>query len=157
MSLPTDNPHHAPFNSEVEDSPGRVTGHPRELPRGLGERIRARRLEIGISQAELARRAGVSTAYVSRLERSLKVHPSMDVARRLAAGLSAASPWFLVTEAMGKPHGPHGLIEFLGESQLSPEEQAAFEVLADAAPASIPAVEWRFVYEALRRSVWRRD
>ncbi|MBY8879947.1 helix-turn-helix domain-containing protein [Actinacidiphila acidipaludis] len=51
-----------------------------------GELIRARRTELGISQAQLAERAGTGQAFVSRVE-SGKTAPTLSVLRRLAAAL----------------------------------------------------------------------
>jgi transcriptional regulator with XRE-family HTH domain len=45
--------------------------------RGLGERLRARRQEVGISLRELARRIGVSASLVSQIETG-KVQPSVS-------------------------------------------------------------------------------
>jgi ribosome-binding protein aMBF1 (putative translation factor) len=54
----------------------------------LGKAVRARRLEIGMSQTELAERAGMTQSAVSRLEAGGSV-PTIGVLERLAAALSA--------------------------------------------------------------------
>ena len=54
----------------------------------LGQAVRARRLEIGMSQTELAERAGMTQSAVSRLEAGGNV-PTIGVLERLAAALSA--------------------------------------------------------------------
>lgn len=41
----------------------------RELRRAWGERVRQRRVELGLSQQELAQRAGLSQGLVSKIER----------------------------------------------------------------------------------------
>lgn len=51
-----------------------------------GELIRARRIELGMSQARLAERAGTGQAFVSRVE-SGGTAPTLTVLRRLAAAL----------------------------------------------------------------------
>jgi ribosome-binding protein aMBF1 (putative translation factor) len=54
----------------------------------LGQAVRARRLELGMSQTELAERAGMTQSAVSRLEAGGAV-PTIGVLERLAAALSA--------------------------------------------------------------------
>jgi transcriptional regulator with XRE-family HTH domain len=52
----------------------------------LGERIRARRLELGITLRELGRRVEVSAPYLTDLEAGRR-HPSPEVLQRIAAAL----------------------------------------------------------------------
>lgn len=54
----------------------------------LGQAVRGRRLELGMSQVELADRAGMTQSAVSRLEAGGTV-PTIGVLERLAAALSA--------------------------------------------------------------------
>jgi len=56
----------------------------------LGERIRARRIELGWTQEELARRAGISTGFLSDLEnskRGINADTLLDIARVLGVSL----------------------------------------------------------------------
>ncbi|MBA4001090.1 helix-turn-helix transcriptional regulator [Brevundimonas sp.] len=53
----------------------------------LGKRVRALRREAGLSQEELAFRAGMKRSYVSDLERGTR-NPSVRALERLATGLS---------------------------------------------------------------------
>ena len=53
----------------------------------LGDRIRQRRADTGLSAAELARRAAISKGYLSVIERGGSVRPSADVLARLATAL----------------------------------------------------------------------
>jgi len=48
-----------------------------EHRRLLGETVRARRKDAGLSQEKLAERAGLSTVFISRVERG-KESPSVD-------------------------------------------------------------------------------
>ncbi|WP_212748774.1 helix-turn-helix transcriptional regulator [Nocardia cyriacigeorgica] len=54
----------------------------------LGRAIRERREDLGLSQTELARRAGTSQAAISRLEAGEHV-PTLNLLDRLAAALDA--------------------------------------------------------------------
>jgi len=58
---------------------------------GLGERIRERRLELGLSQRELAS-DGVSYAYISRIEAGTR-NPSVKALRQLAPKLGVSVEW----------------------------------------------------------------
>jgi transcriptional regulator with XRE-family HTH domain len=58
----------------------------RELGQRYGRELRAMRVASGLSQRELARRAGISQGLLSRIERGLSI-PSLDVAARLAAAM----------------------------------------------------------------------
>lgn len=56
----------------------------------VGERIKARRLELGWTQEELCRKAGISTGFLSDLEnqkRSVSAETLLDIARVLALSL----------------------------------------------------------------------
>jgi transcriptional regulator with XRE-family HTH domain len=53
---------------------------------GVGGRIRARRMEQGIPQEQLAKKAGVSTTWLSRLENDL-VKPKLDDVAKVARAL----------------------------------------------------------------------
>lgn len=64
---------------------------------GLGHRVRIARSKLGISQRELGRRAEISSAYMSFIERDLR-HPSIEMVEKLAKILKVG-PGFL---AFGK-------------------------------------------------------
>jgi transcriptional regulator with XRE-family HTH domain len=63
----------------------------------VGDRIRQRRLELGVSQRELACE-GVSYAYISRLEANART-PSIKALRKLAPKLDVSVHWL----ESGKP------------------------------------------------------
>lgn len=50
----------------------------------IGERIRNRRLELGLTQGQLAREVGVSGSFIGHLERAEKI-PSVETMVRLCA------------------------------------------------------------------------
>lgn len=52
----------------------------------VGDLLRIRRTESGLTQAELARRAGTAAAVVSRIERGL-MQPTVPALERLALAL----------------------------------------------------------------------
>lgn len=67
-------------------TPAQVLAHQRILPATLGSRIRARRLGSGLRQAEAVAGAGVSAAYLSRIEHGER-RPSVSVLEHIAAKL----------------------------------------------------------------------
>jgi|SRR3954447_9988740 transcriptional regulator with XRE-family HTH domain len=54
---------------------------------GLGEYIKGKRKEKGLSAQELSRRSGISQAYLSQLENDKNDKPSPDILNKLANGL----------------------------------------------------------------------
>jgi transcriptional regulator with XRE-family HTH domain len=55
-------------------------------PRSIGPKLRQLRLAAGLTQADLAEKAGLVDATVSRIERG-RLTPSIELVRRLAASL----------------------------------------------------------------------
>jgi transcriptional regulator with XRE-family HTH domain len=54
---------------------------------GLGDRVRKRRKALGLTAKALAKAAGVSTSYISQVERGHQEDPSLPALRRLAEAL----------------------------------------------------------------------
>ena len=52
----------------------------------LGENVRAKRKEVGFSQEKLAEKAGLSTVFISRIERGIE-SPSVDNLLKVAKAL----------------------------------------------------------------------
>ena len=63
----------------------------------LGRNVRARRKQLGLSQEELAFRAGMKRSYLSDLERGAR-NPTVRALGRLAEALGAAPEELLVGE-----------------------------------------------------------
>jgi transcriptional regulator with XRE-family HTH domain len=59
----------------------------KEQASGLGERVRKRRKALGLTAKSLAKAAGVSTSYISQVERGHQEDPSLPALRRLAEAL----------------------------------------------------------------------
>jgi transcriptional regulator with XRE-family HTH domain len=56
----------------------------------LGKELRTARLAAGLTQEQLAYRAGVDRSYISQLERGLK-SPTVDMLLRLCKALGASA------------------------------------------------------------------
>ncbi len=65
-------------------------------PRKIGRMLKALREGRGLNQVELAKKAKVTTAYISLLEAGKKKNPSLAVLQRLAKALGVP-----VTELLG--------------------------------------------------------
>lgn len=61
----------------------------------MGERIKARRCELGLSQEELANRAGVSRVQISNLERGESKNIQSKTALAIAEALDTTAAWIL--------------------------------------------------------------
>ena len=72
-----------------------------DLVQLLGENVRRLRKERGLSQEELAFRAGMKRSYLSDLERGTR-NPTVRAMGRLAAAL-AVEPYGLIKEQQKQP------------------------------------------------------
>lgn len=125
----------------------------------LGARVRQRRTEKNISAAELARRANISKAYLSEIEHDdddgTAAKPSAEVLYRIATALGTT-----VADLLGRQEhvpAPRGLSDTLRKfAEDASLPRADVEMLARIRfrgnqPTSVE--DWRFLYEAIRRSV----
>lgn len=60
----------------------------KEQASGLGERVRKRRKALGLTAKAIAKASGVSTSYISQVERGHQEDPSLPALRRLADALN---------------------------------------------------------------------
>lgn len=101
----------------------------------LGAWVRSTRLAQGLSQRELADRAGMSRSYVCDIELGRGVHPSLETLDKLAASLGAARAHIL--QAAGYLDIRHG-------SHADTSELRLVRLYRDLGPESRATVE-RFV------------
>src|SRR5262245_40936788 len=83
----------------------RVKARRRELLRAIGDELRRYRLDAGISQAAVARAAGVSPAHLSTIEAG-SAEASLEVLLRLGAvlGLDPSVRWFANSGPLLRDH-----------------------------------------------------
>lgn len=103
-------------------------GRPAQPTRGFGGVVRKLRLDRGLTQAQLATAAGVTSAYVARVETDPQTKPSRSVIERLADALD-------VSPAVLMQAGGHVPREVVRACEQSPEEMLWF--------ARLPAGERR--------------
>ena len=64
----------------------------------IGQRIAARRRQLGLKQAQLSEMADISNTYMSSIERAVSI-PSIEVIMRLAIAMDTTPDEFLVGTA----------------------------------------------------------
>lgn len=121
---------------------------------GLGERIRDHRMRADLTQAELARRAKISKAYLSELEGESGRRPSADLLLRIAdaLGVTIADLMGRSVEAQGPVEIPEGLREFAEERGLSEEEVRALARIRMRGGPPRTKERWAFIYDAIEGS-----
>ncbi|RBP63443.1 helix-turn-helix protein [Brevibacterium sanguinis] len=74
------------------------------LREALGRVLRLRRTELGLTLAQVSERSGVSTQYLSEVERGLK-DPSSEVIEAISVVLGLVLPQVLMLAAVGMQRG----------------------------------------------------
>jgi transcriptional regulator with XRE-family HTH domain len=128
----------------------------------VGERIKARRAELGWTQDQLAEKAGISKSFVSDLEtgkRSIGADTLLDVGRAMSVSLD-----FLMTgkesgEQQAETQIPTSLARFAADEGLSMRETLTLlelqEKILAARRASkrerLEKVNWKDFYESVKK------
>lgn len=111
----------------------------------LGTRIREARAERGWSLAEVARRTGLSRAYINALERGKGRRPGAETIRSLEDVLGR-----LTTAKPGELSDlPAGLQELAAERNLPASEVRVLASLQIRGRQPESLERWRFIYDAL--------
>ena len=96
----------------------------------FGERLRKAREDKGLSQQDLATRAGIQASAVSHFELGRRL-PSFDNIRRLADALNVTSDFLLGREDVREVAGPEAAALFREYRDLSAEDQQALSKFAE--------------------------
>ena len=126
----------------------------------VGERVKSRRLELGLSQDALAEKAGISKSFLSDLEnsrRSIGAETLLDLGRAMGVSLD-----FLMTgEASGEQEDkeiPAPLARFAAEQGLSVRETMTLLDVQERIMAArkrpkerIKQVDWKAFYESVKK------
>lgn len=128
----------------------------------VGERIKARRAELGWTQDQLAEKAGISKSFVSDLEtgkRSIGADTLLDVGRAMNVSLD-----FLMTgkesgERKADPQIPASLARFAADEGLSVRETLTLLELQGRIIAArraskrerLEKVNWKDFYESVKK------
>lgn len=121
---------------------------------GLGDRIRAFRADLNLSQTDLARAAKISKAYLSELEGGAGRRPSADVLLRIADALGVT-----IGDILGRSVSPEDpvdipkeLRELADEEDLTDDEVRRLAQIRLRGGAPRSKERWRFIYNAIRGS-----
>lgn len=122
----------------------------------LGERIRQRRDEKGITAIELARQAEISKGYLSELESGRAARPSGTILFRIASALGTTVADLLGEEIRPvNTATPAELKEFADEAELPEEDVRMLARIRFRGEQPRSKDDWRFLYESIRRSIGR--
>ena len=123
---------------------------------GLGRRLKDLREGQELSLSEVARRAHISKAYLSQLERGESTQPSYDILVRLATAL-ATSPDKLAGLPSGwHPEGekvPAPLRTFADRSALPEVDVSMLAQIHFRGKQPRSADDWAHIYETIKRTI----
>jgi transcriptional regulator with XRE-family HTH domain len=122
----------------------------------LGDRLKQRREEKGITAVELAGRAGISKGYLSELESGHAASPSGAILFRIARALGTTVADLLGEEIRPmRSATPAALREFAEEARLPEEDVRMLARIRFRGEQPRDKEDWRFLYESIRRSIGR--
>ncbi len=126
----------------------------KEQATGLGERVRKRRKALGLTAKSLAKAAGVSTSYISQVERGHQEDPSLPALRRLADALSMDLHALLGGQSPipDVPAVPAALLDLADEYKLSAESLHMLASIQIDGQYPGTREDWLFLLLAIRRA-----
>jgi len=131
----------------------------KSTPGSLGERMRRRRVALGITAKAMARLSGVSVSYISQLERGRQRDPSLPLLRRFADVLAIDLAALLGAEAVDVVVPPiPAALEAMAVAYCVPEETARMLArinIDGCQPATLD--DWLFLWLALRQACRRAN
>ncbi|HWE63389.1 MAG TPA: helix-turn-helix transcriptional regulator [Chloroflexota bacterium] len=127
---------------------------PKDQATNLGERVRKRRRALGLTAKALAKAAGVSTSYISQVERGHQKDPSLPAVRRLADALSMDMHALLGAPAPASdpPQVPAPLRQLAEEYHLPSDQVSMLAMINIDGHQPGNREDWLFLLLAIRRS-----
>ena len=124
---------------------------------GLGSRLKNLREQESLSLSEIARRAHISKAYLSQLERGESSQPSYEVLMRLATAL-ATSPANLAGDTSSwRPNEdsrlPASLRAFAERSAIPEVDVSMLAQIHYRGKQPRSADDWAHIYETIKRTI----
>jgi transcriptional regulator with XRE-family HTH domain len=131
--------------------------------RNVGGRVRALRVERGITLPALAEQAGLSKGLLSKLENDEESNPSISTLYKISEALHVTLADILETERAQikrvvpetQPEWQQGLIDYLGSLGKKPDQDIlnALYVLRNRKAAKTADLEqWKFLYQSIENS-----
>jgi len=130
----------------------------------VGERIKARRSELGWTQESLAQKAGISKSFLSELEngkRRVSADNLLEIARTLSVSLDYLMTGTTTESAPVEVPIPSSLAKFAAEERLSFRQTLMLldmqkQIVAHRSSSKkdgLEGVDWRKFYEAVKEFV----
>ena len=136
---------------------------PQPLPRPLsvGDRVRIRREELGISLSALADAAGISKGYLHELESNPTAKPSAEVLYNLALALDTTVGFLLgrrrnpapVEEQEAPLEIPPSLEEFARKHRIPEDDKRRLACIKYRGQQPKTVEDWAYLYETIKRVV----
>lgn len=126
----------------------------------IGKRIQDRRMEKGISSAELARRCSISKGYLHSLENGEAQNPSVEILYKIATELGTT-----IADLMGEREAisktlqlkdreiPQSLKDFAMQEQLPETDVMMLAGIQYRGKQPETVNDWRFIYESIKRTL----
>ena len=124
----------------------------------LGQRVRQRRDEKGLSLSALARASKVSKGYLSQIENDAAPRPSGDTLFKMANALGTT-----VADLLGREIEPTAreispvLMEFAREANLPEADVMMLAAIRYRGEQPHSVADWRYLYESIRRTIRGRE
>jgi transcriptional regulator with XRE-family HTH domain len=117
--------------------------------KSFGQRVRARRVEEGWSQEELARKAGISRNYLSQIERGVATNLSWQVMEKLVTELGLRTSE-IFEEQWDWSNLPPSLAEFARKFDLPADDVSMLARIRYRGRQPNTPEEWQLLYNAIR-------
>jgi transcriptional regulator with XRE-family HTH domain len=120
----------------------------------LGERVRQRREEKGLSLSALARASKVSKGYLSQIENDAAPRPSGDTLFKMATSLGTT-----VADLLGREMEPQSrevspvLLQFAREANLPETDVQMLALIRYRGEQPRSVADWRYLYESIQRTI----
>ena len=124
----------------------------------LGQRVRQRRDEKGLSLSALARASKVSKGYLSQIENDAAPRPSGDTLFKMANALGTT-----VADLLGREIEPTAreispvLMDFAREANLPEADVMMLAAIRYRGEQPHTIADWRYLYESIRRTIRGRE
>ncbi len=115
----------------------------------FGQKVRARRLEEGWSQEELARRTDISRNYLSQIERGAATNLSWQIVERLVTELGLRTS-DVFEEQWNHSNLPPGLAEFARRANLPAGDVEMLARIQYRGKQPNTPEEWELLYDAIK-------
>lgn len=134
------------FYTPPVESPGTIK---------LAHRLRQSRVAQGLTLSEIARRARISKAYLSQLERAESTQPSYEVLGRLATALGT-TPEALISGSparLSEEQLPAALRDFASRSEIPEVDVSMLAHIHYRGKQPATADDWAHIYETIKRTI----